>query len=396
MAAHDVVVAGHICLDLTPKFRGQAAGSLSDILAPGALVVVDECVVSTGGTVPNTGLALVKLGVDALLMGKVGEDAFGAMVVEKLAEYGRGDGIVRVPGEHTSYTVIVAPPGIDRMFLHHPGANDTFDHADINYGAVAEARVFHLGYPPLLRRTYEDGGETLAAMFEEAKNRGATTSLDMTMPDPNAASGRADWEAILRRALPHVDLFLPSAEEVLYCLDRPLFFELRARAEAEESTLTDLIPAARCGIMAERLIDWGAGVVMLKAGHRGIYLRTADSGRLGDVGRAAPGDVSQWAGRELWAPPYRVERVASATGAGDCAVAGFLSAFLEGESPERALRVAAAAGAENVTAHDAISGLSSYSELVGKLDSVPVGDAGLDGPDWQYDEPLYVWRGSSD
>ncbi len=396
MAERDVVVAGHICLDLTPKFRDVSAGSLSEVLAPGALVLVDECVVSTGGTVPNTGLALVKLGVDALLMGKVGDDAFGHMVVDKLAEYDRADGILRVPGEHTSYTVIVAPPGIDRAFLHHPGANDTFDRPDIDYGAVELARVFHLGYPPLLRRMYEDEGERLAAILEEARQRGATTSLDMTMPDPSAASGRADWDAILRRALPHVDLLLPSAEEMLYCLDRDMFFELRARAESEGGALTEFIAADRCSALAERLVAYGAGVVMLKAGHRGIYARTAGRERLAGFGRAAPAEPARWAERELWAPPCRVERVASATGAGDCAVAGFLAAFLRGEPLDRALRIAAGAGAENVMAHDAISGLSSYGELLEKLESVPVGDPGVGSAGWGYDESLRVWRGPSD
>ena len=42
-----------------------------------------------------------------------------------------------VPGEGTSYSIVLAPPGIDRVFLHHPGANDTFCADDVNYALVS-------------------------------------------------------------------------------------------------------------------------------------------------------------------------------------------------------------------------------------------------------------------
>ena len=54
---YDAVVAGHICLDITPEFTtgGKAVG---DILRPGRLVSVGPATVSTGGAVSNTGLTL--------------------------------------------------------------------------------------------------------------------------------------------------------------------------------------------------------------------------------------------------------------------------------------------------------------------------------------------------
>jgi sugar/nucleoside kinase (ribokinase family) len=65
----DIVVAGHVCLDLIPRFRPPPAASLADVMAPGKLVNVDEAAVSTGGAVSNTGLALIRLGAKTLLMG---------------------------------------------------------------------------------------------------------------------------------------------------------------------------------------------------------------------------------------------------------------------------------------------------------------------------------------
>ena len=63
----EVVVAGHICLDVIPGLT-QAPD-----LTPGRLVVVGPSAVSTGGPVGNVGLALHRLGVPVRLMGKIGD-----------------------------------------------------------------------------------------------------------------------------------------------------------------------------------------------------------------------------------------------------------------------------------------------------------------------------------
>lgn len=75
-----VVVAGHICLDVIP--------ALSDVLdvRPGGLVEIGPPAVSTGGPVGNVGLALYRLGVPVRLMGKIGDDMFGRALLDVLAE----------------------------------------------------------------------------------------------------------------------------------------------------------------------------------------------------------------------------------------------------------------------------------------------------------------------
>lgn len=86
--------------------------------------------------------------------------------------------------------------------------------------------MFHFGYPPLMRRMYEDEGEQLTHMFSRVKQLGLTTSLDLAKPDPESAAGQAPWKRILQCALPHVDVFLPSVEELLYMLDRDTYLRL--------------------------------------------------------------------------------------------------------------------------------------------------------------------------
>ena len=69
-----VMVAGHICLDITPRISPSLKGGFAENFIPGKLINVEDMVLSTGGAVSNTGLAMAKLGADVMLSGKVGSD----------------------------------------------------------------------------------------------------------------------------------------------------------------------------------------------------------------------------------------------------------------------------------------------------------------------------------
>ena len=58
----DIICAGHICLDITPVLPSKFARA-DKVFQPGKLLETDELVLSTGGSVANTGIALTKLDV---------------------------------------------------------------------------------------------------------------------------------------------------------------------------------------------------------------------------------------------------------------------------------------------------------------------------------------------
>jgi len=359
---YPAVVCGHICLDVIPTLYDRQAG-VDAILVPGKLIDVGPALLATGGAVSNTGLALHRLGAPARLMGKVGDDRFGAAIVDIVR--GRGaalaDGMIVAAGEASSYTIVISPPGIDRIFLHCTGANDTFEAADVKEELLREAGLFHFGYPPLMRRMWTDGGAELAALLAKAKAAGATVSLDLAKPDPDADAGRADWRAILASALPSVDLFLPSFEEILFMLRRETYDALAASGGT-----TDLLPYADETLLAEladELLGLGAAVVVLKLGEYGLYMKTCRSvERLAASGRYAPSDAASWAGRELYVPCFAVD-VAGTTGAGDCTIAGLLTGWMLGLAPEEALLGAVGTGACNVERPDAVSGVRPWAAV---------------------------------
>ena len=361
-----VVVAGHIALDIIPTLDGLAGG-IESILVPGKLTNVGPVIATTGGAVSNAGLALHRLGVPTKLMGKIGCDLFGRYVLDLLRGHddALSEGIVVTEGEQTSYTIVISPPGVDRIFLHCPGANDTFGADDIPYEQLEDARLFHFGYPPLMRRMYTDTGAELTAMIERVKQAGTTTSLDMAFVDPASEAGKVNWPGLLERVLPQVDVFLPSIDEILFMLDRRRFNRMQQRAGG-----ADLTGQADGGLLAEisqRLIDLGAAIVALKLGNQGMYLRTTgDVARLAAAGAAAPADPQVWGGRELLAPCFEVD-VVGTTGSGDCTIAGFLAALVHGLGPKQTMISAVATGACNVEAADATSGIPPWEKLQARI-----------------------------
>lgn len=351
-----VILAGHICLDLIPALPRAMSFS------PGTLANVGPIATSTGGCVPNTGLALHRLGVPARLLAKIGDDPFGGIVRQSLSavDPGLAEGLLPVSGEDTSYSVILSAPGQDRVILHYPGANDTFTAEDLPEdlsSILPGAGIFHFGYPPVMRRMFEDDGENLRRVLRRARGAGLTTSLDMAYPDPNSGAGRADWKTILMTALPEVDVFLPSLEEILLMLEPETY---REAARRDPVLLTRASMDEIRGI-GERLVSLGAAVVVIKAGERGLFVRTARRSRLEEAGPGIPDDRAAWSDRELWSSAFETA-VVGTTGAGDAAAAGFLRALIGGLSPEDAATMAGAVGATSLEAPDATGGVRSWQE----------------------------------
>lgn len=381
-----VVVAGNICLDITPVFpagneTGSRTGSaIADILRPGKITRVNGVDIHAGGVVSNTGLAMALFGADVSLMGKVGKDAFGSMILDLLRERGQGKGMIVADGAKTSYSVVVAIPGCDRFFLHDPGANDTFRFSDLDFAAVRESALFHFGYPPIMRTMYESGGDELVRIFREVDEAGVMTSLDLAAVDEQSDAGKANWERILANVLPHVDFFMPSLEELAFMIAPDKLKALQARAASGD--ITDALSIERdVAPLAERAIALGAKVILVKCGAKGLYFRTAEKpgmGRLAEKHARVSGASGQpgakaflddWAGRSGFEASYVPEKILSGTGAGDTTIAAFLASMLEGYPFARCIQLAVGTGASCVEAYDALGGLRTFAELEAKIDA---------------------------
>jgi sugar/nucleoside kinase (ribokinase family) len=362
----NTVVAGHLCLDIIPNMDQIPSGEFLRHFQPGRLINIGPALFSTGGPVSNTGLALHILGIPTHLMGKVGKDAFGEAVQSNIRKFGEDllSGMIIDQHDSTSYTVIINPPGMDRIFLHHTGANDSFGPEDLQIEDIKRAALFHFGYPPLMRRMYENSGKDLVEIFRKVKSTGVTTSLDFSLPDPASPSGRAPWKEILGKVFPYVDIFTPSIEELLVSFYPEHLSKLVKNAPFEG--ITNLIEPDLLSELSSDLIRRGIKMVLIKLGERGAYLRTGDHQNLEKMGRARPENLIDWESFEGWAPCFQVD-VVGTTGSGDSTIAGFLSGLLRGYSPINTLTAAVAVGACNCEAADALGGLRSWENTLQRI-----------------------------
>jgi len=346
-----LAVAGHICLDIIPRFGGEVS-EIGKLFVPGTLTEIGGAVLATGGAVSNTGIALHKLGVPVSLMAKVGDDEFGQIILNSLRGQSESlaDGMIVSPGAETSYTLVINPPGIDRMFLHCPGANHTFCSNDITEEKLSGTGLFHFGYPTLMRSMYQNNGAEMKALFDRVRAAGACTSLDMTCVDPLSEAGQMDWFQWLETVLPSVDLFLPSIDEILFMVNRSAYDELSKKFPGD---LMQGIDRALVEQTAQTLIDLGVSVALIKLGNQGLYLRT---------GRNVRGCGPEWSDVSLFMPCLKA-KVVGTTGAGDCTIAGFLASFAKGLHPAQAAESAAGTGAFSVTSSDATGAVPSWEML---------------------------------
>lgn len=352
MTEKTVVVAGHICVDMIPDMSA-CKGPLDNVIVPGKLVNVGAPLMSTGGVVANTGLALHKLGLPVKLLGKVGDDAFGQVIrqiVGSNSPHLSRDMIIS-RGESTSYSVVISVPGCDRVFLHFPGTNDTFCSSDIDYDSLTGVDLFHFGYPPLMRKMFLNDGAELARMFRKVKAMGITTSLDMTLPDPDSESGQINWAALLTEVLPHVDIFLPSLDEIVYML---------APGRMEEGVSVQLLRD-----ISEAIFELGSAVTLIKLSDKGIYAAaTENADRLAKVGLITSPDG--WCGKEVYRPCFKAN-VVGTTGSGDCTIAGFLGGMTHEMDINGCATMAVAVGAFSVEAADATGGIKPWAKVQERL-----------------------------
>ena len=234
-------------------------------------------------------------------LGAVGTDPTGDVLLALLAREGVDvGGLVRVPEQQTSASVIPVRPNGDRPAWHCIGANGAFTLDHLADDALHGLTHLHLGGPEFL------GGPAAGELLARARAAGITTSVDVLAPgDPDLLAWIAD-------ALPHTDHLLPNDEQV--------------RGFTGED---DLVAGARA------LIAAGAGCVALTRGARGALVVTATDAV------------------EVPAVAIPDGELVDTTGCGDAFSAGYLRGLSLGLDPVAAARLG------NATASLVARGLGS-------------------------------------
>lgn len=279
-----ILVADHIC---DPIERLPREGEL---IATGGMEM------SLGGCAANVAACLKKQGISSKIIGKVGEDLFGNMVLGMLESLKiQTSFISRDQNLATSQTMIVNVKGEDRRFIHCVGANASFQDLDFTWEKVSNCKVLYLGGYLLMNQLTP---EHVARVFSQAKAKGIITILDVVTPGPG------DYLPSLLPIFPHLDFFLPNdtEAEIISGISTPL----------EQATFFQ---------------SKGVANTLITLGSKGTLLANADG---------------------IWQSGVYSLDYKDGSGSGDAFAAGYITGLLGGCSPLECLTMGSALGASVV------------------------------------------------
>ena len=172
-----IAVAGNMIVDLLYPINGiPKPGELTTITADAAR--------SIGGFLCNDIVDLAKLDptLPLVALGRVGDDAEGKFIREKMAECKNIDmQFVKTEGS-TSFTLVMADEITkQRTFYHNRGGNAKFNEGDIPWDKL-DVDMLMVGYILLLDALDEEDtqyGTKMAKVLAEAQRRGIKTSIDV-------------------------------------------------------------------------------------------------------------------------------------------------------------------------------------------------------------------------
>jgi sugar/nucleoside kinase (ribokinase family) len=277
-----ILVAGDINVDLI-------CSGYRNFPAPGREVLVDDFVMTLGGSSAICAMGLARLGNPVAFIGKVGADSWGDYCIETLRAAGIDvSGLARDPALRTGVTISITS-AVDRALVTYAGSVAALRAADVDAWALDDAGHLHVSSFYL----QHDLRPAFRRLFALAHSTGLSTSLDPGF-DPAER-----WDG-LSETLEAVDLLFPNEVEL-----------------AAISGTTDLADGLR------RMSNDRTRVVA-KLGPRGCATLTKDA--------------------LLEVPAFAIDP-ADTTGAGDSFDAGFLHAWLREQPIRECLRWGSACGA---------------------------------------------------
>ena len=290
---------------------------MKELPREGQLLTVDSMPTKAGGCAANVAIDLVKQGVAVEVIGCVGRDASAAALCRSLEQDRVGcRHLVYTDGLPTSRTVVLLVEGQDRRYIHLFGANRAFTIAHIERDWVARLKIFYLGGLGVMPGIK---AAELLELLTFCRAKGVTTVVDVVIPQHFSALDE------LRSLLPHVDYFLPNADE--------------AR----------LITGATDPLAQLRAFHHiGANTVIITQGNAGAVASR---------------------GKEFWRCGAYPVHLLDPSGAGDAFASGLVTGILREWDLPRALRYASALGASATRAIGTTDGVFTAEEADAFLNS---------------------------
>lgn len=305
MRKYDIVTFGDLCVDflmsgenVVPEF-GQVEK------------IVEDYFLEMGGSCSIFACQAAKLGLKVAILGKVGKDQFGELILSRMQESGVDTRYVDVdPNLKTGCGIALCQPDGDRAIMTYMGTINVLTEGDVKDDWLGLARHLHHG-SYYLHTGLRPG---IPSIFRRAKAMGLTISLD-TNWDPEER-----WGEGLEEVIGLVDVFLPNEVEVLRI----------AKVENLEAAI-------------HHLHQLGTGVIAVKQGAKGAVVSDGSAMVSCTVTPVSGGD---------------------SVGAGDSFDAGFLAGWLQGLPLEQSLKIGCACGRSVASQIGGVKGQLTWQEAI--------------------------------
>lgn len=299
----DVIVVGELNVDLI-------LNNIAAFPEIGKEKLAKDLTLTLGSSSAIFASNLSSLGTKVAFLGKIGNDYFGELILDKLIK--KGVDVSLIVKDTKSYTgvTIVLNFFEDRAMITYPGAMNNLTIKDITKTTIGQARHLHFSSYFLQHGIKHD----VDKMFNMAKSLGMTTSFDMQW-DPEEK-----WVLDYKNILPNVDIFLPNKQELLHL--------------TKENSITNAL----------NKLSLFSNMIVVKMGNKGSLLH--------------------YKGKTVKKPPFLNKNVVDAIGAGDSFNAGFVFKFINGSEPEECLEFGNLMGALNTTAAGGTTAFTNYKNIM--------------------------------
>ncbi|WP_440059804.1 carbohydrate kinase family protein [Thermogladius sp. 4427co] len=244
-----------------------------------------------GGSAVNVSIAGSRLGLKTSIIAKIGFDNFGRIVVDELLRENVDISGLRVGFSPTGVTIVVINSRGEIIMFGHKGAAEELSPQEVSEYIISRSKWVHIASLNL---------DTTLKVIEISSKYSVPVSWD-----PGRLLSKKPWSD-LEKVIKSVRIVFANEQEY-----------------ANMTGVDDYRKAA------EKIVEAGAEIAVVKRGEKGAYLKTREI--------------------EEESPAYQVREVVDTTGAGDAFAAGFIAGILRGYSLRKALSYANAVAALKIT-----------------------------------------------
>ncbi len=300
---------------VSPRYDVVALGELIVDLVPARGADGQACFAAKAGGAPgNVAVGVARLGGSAAMLSKVGEEAFGRLLVATLAGYGVAtQGVVLTPERNTALAVVTLSPEGDRDFIFYRNgcADASYAPEEVDVDLIRAARMLHVGSLVLAQPVAAAAQRRAVQVAREA---GVLVSADVNLrpslwPEPEA------MRAAALATVTGANLVKISEEELTFLT-------------GEQNPDDGIARLWHSGLRAVALTLGAAGAMLVTAHDRvtvpGFPVKVVDTVGCGDAFMAslltdvaaAHGDLGAADTLERWARRACANGALTATGAG--------------------------------------------------------------------------------